>query len=208
MKQHSLALVEVPIGQFVLDDRNAKQHTEVQIEQMMRSIRDLGFNDPIGITGQFKVIEGHGRIEAARRLGMTVLPAIRLDHLSEEERVAYAVAHNQTQLNTGMDMNAVHSEFQRMGVKEADFMTLGFTADDVMFMDTGSRQNTGNSMGADHDSWKQHIPPVLRSRLEFDDETQQLTWYQLLEALRARFPECQTHAERLMRFIDVYYDER
>lgn len=78
-------------------ERNARKHEKKDVAAIAASIERFGFDDPVGIWGPENIIvEGHGRILAAKQLGMTSVPCIRLDHLSEEERRAYALAHNRT----------------------------------------------------------------------------------------------------------------
>ena len=78
-------------------DRNARRHTERDIEAIKASIRENGFCDPVGIWGPDNlIVEGHGRILAAKDLGLEEIPCIRLDHLTDEQRREYALAHNRT----------------------------------------------------------------------------------------------------------------
>ena len=75
--------------------KNAKKHPKKQIERIANSIESFGMNDPIGIWGKDNlIIEGHGRLEALKQLGYDEVPCIRLDHLTDEERKAYTLAHN------------------------------------------------------------------------------------------------------------------
>lgn len=75
--------------------KNAKKHPKKQILQIANSIDEFGMNDPIGIIGQDNlIVEGHGRLMALKQLGIDVVPCIRLDHLNEEQRKAYTLAHN------------------------------------------------------------------------------------------------------------------
>ena len=74
--------------------KNAKKHPKKQIERIANSIEAFGMNDPIGIWKDNTVIEGHGRLEALKQLGYDECPCIRLDHLADEERKAYTLAHN------------------------------------------------------------------------------------------------------------------
>lgn len=95
----------IPVGDLKIYKRNAKKHTPEQIEQIINSIRAFGMNDPIGIWGKDNVIvEGHGRFLALRQMGETgEVPCIRLDHLTDEQRRAYALAHNKLTMNTDFD---------------------------------------------------------------------------------------------------------
>lgn len=89
---------------------NAKIHTDEQIEQIKTSIREFGFNDPIAVWKNNEIIEGHGRLIAATELGMDQVPIIRLDGLSDEERRAYMLVHNNLTMNTGFDIDILNLE--------------------------------------------------------------------------------------------------
>ena len=105
-------------------DNNSKIHTKDQIKHIANSIIEFGFNDPIGIAGEDNVIlEGNGRIEAAKSLGIKKLPCIRLDHLSENERKAYVIAHNSTNLETGFDDGILYDELKKL--QEYNFKDFG-----------------------------------------------------------------------------------
>ena len=109
-------------------NRNSKIHTSEQIRHIANSIKQFGFNDPIGIAGPDNIVlEGNGRIEAAKLLGMTSLPCIRLDHLSKEEQDAYVIAHNAVNLETGFDDGVLYEELKRL--QSFDFKDFGIDAD-------------------------------------------------------------------------------
>jgi len=92
-----LRIEYLPVDALKPYERNARKHAEADVEAIMRSIEEFGFDDPIGIWGNDNVIvEGHGRLEAAKQLAMETVPVIRLDHLTDEQRRAYALAHNKT----------------------------------------------------------------------------------------------------------------
>ena len=94
---------------------NSKIHTKEQIRHIANSIKEFGFNDPLGIAGADNIVlEGNGRIEAARLLGLSELPCVRLDHLSEGERRAYVIAHNATNLETGFDDGKLLAELEKL----------------------------------------------------------------------------------------------
>lgn len=109
-------------------NRNSKIHTPEQISHIANSINKFGFNDPIGIAGTDNVVlEGNGRIEAAKSLDMTTLPCIRLDHLSKEEQDAYVIAHNAVNLETGFDDGVLYEELKKL--QSFDFKDFGIDAD-------------------------------------------------------------------------------
>ena len=92
---------------------NAKLHPAEQIEQIKRSITDYGFNDPIA-TWHGEIVEGHGRLIAAKELGMETVPIIRLDGLTDEERRAYTLVHNKLTMNSGFDEDLLALELENL----------------------------------------------------------------------------------------------
>lgn len=87
----------IPVGQLKPYEKNARKHEEYDVGQIAESIERYGFNDPIGIWGKDNIIvEGHGRLLAAKKLGMDKVPCIRLDDLTDEQRREYAIMHNKT----------------------------------------------------------------------------------------------------------------
>ena len=107
----------IPISKLKLYKRNAKKHTPEQIEQIVNSIKAFGMNDPIAVWGDENVIvEGHGRYLALRSIGeQGDVPCIRLDHLTDEQRKAYALAHNKLTMNTGFDLDVLGTELDDLG---------------------------------------------------------------------------------------------
>lgn len=108
---------------------NAKKHTEMQISQICNSIREFGFLDPVGVwsnaNGDSEIVEGHGRVLAAQRLGIEEIPVLHLDKLTDEQRRAYTLAHNQLTMNTGWDAEALELEL--------DDLASSFDMDDFGF---------------------------------------------------------------------------
>lgn len=105
-------------------DNNAKLHPQEQVEQIKASIEAFGMNDPIAIWKDNIIIEGHGRLYACRELGIEQVPVIRLDRLSDEERRAYMLAHNQTTMNSGWDFEKLDLEIQSL--QDFDMVKFGF----------------------------------------------------------------------------------
>jgi len=112
--QAELKVVMVPTDDLVMYDRNAKLHPAEQVDQIAASIEEFNFADPIAAwhneDGESVIIEGHGRLMAARKLGIEELPVIYLDYLTDEQRRAYTLAHNQLTMNTGFDMEILSVE--------------------------------------------------------------------------------------------------
>lgn len=125
---NELKIEYLPIDKLNHYANNSKIHTKEQIEHIANSIKKFGFNDPIGIAGIDNVVlEGNGRIEAARLLNITTLPCVRLDHMTEEEQQAYVIAHNSTNLETGFDDGVLYQELKKL--QEFDFIDFGIDID-------------------------------------------------------------------------------
>lgn len=107
---------------------NAKKHPDWQVEQIANSIQAFGFNDPIAVTrdiaGHNVIVEGHGRLLAAKLLGMDEVPVIRLDHLDDEARRAYTITHNKLTMNTDFDSQILESELD--AIEGFDMTEFGF----------------------------------------------------------------------------------
>lgn len=128
-KKTDLRIEILGIDQLQEYKNNAREHGDIDITAIKDSIEAFGFNDPIGIWSEDNVIvEGHGRLAAARALGMTEVPCIRLDHMTDEERRAYALAHNKTAELSRWDFEKLDIELA--GIKSIDMRKLGFEIND------------------------------------------------------------------------------
>ena len=119
----------LPIEELNPYENNAKLHPKEQIDQIVRSMEEFGNNDPIAIDENDVIIEGHGRLLALKQMGEKEVPVIRLKHLTDEQKRAYILAHNQLTLNTGFDEEILAAELESIvGIDMADF---GFDLDVV-----------------------------------------------------------------------------
>lgn len=118
-----LKIEYVPIDSIKPYKNNAKLHPDEQVEQICNSIRETGFNDPIGVWHD-EIVEGHGRLLAAEKLGMKEVPIIRLDDLTDEQRRAYMLAHNKLTMNSGFDVELLDMELAE--IETIDMTLLGF----------------------------------------------------------------------------------
>ena len=203
-----LALRTVCIDRLVLDPRNVKEHTEEQIEHLRASIRQYGFCDPIGVDDDFNVLEGHARYHAALAEGMAEVPVVLIGHLSEAERKAYAIAHNQTQHKSGLEIPVLNAEVVRLQVADHEFPSLGFTEADVMFMSAEDvpyvHHTHMDGDGSPPSQWEGLVSPVHKTTVRFSGELQYVEFVQLLDLLSDRYPTEHSAQDRLLRFISEY----
>lgn len=111
---------------------NAKIHTERQVEQIKKSIEEFSFNDPIAVWGENEIVEGHGRLLAAMEMDdIETVPVIRLDHLTDKQRKAYALAHNKLTMNTDFDLDILAKEIAEFE-DELDLTDFGFNEAEIL----------------------------------------------------------------------------
>jgi site-specific DNA-methyltransferase (adenine-specific) len=120
-------------------ENNARHHGTEDIKAIVKSIEEFGFNDPIGVWNN-QIVEGHGRLMAAKELGMTEVPIIRLDELTDEQRKAYALAHNKTAELSDWDFNVLASELQE--ITDIDMTEFGFKTPELEDEDKEVIQDT------------------------------------------------------------------
>jgi hypothetical protein len=221
------SIVELSIKKVHPDPDNLKVHTEANIRYIQSSIERFGFLDPIGVVahpdgrkGVYMIVEGHGRFEAAQNLELEKVPVIVLT-LDEAERRGYGIAHNHIQQLTTMNMQAVASEFQRLGVGDGDHVSLGFSDEDVLFMPSGitaapiaplegqdpftgpdgNELQERGEIGANAGAWKEFIPAVHRSSLRFASDLSYNRFLAMLGHLRGRHPTTGSHSERIQKLL-------
>lgn len=109
-----LEIEYVPISELKAYVNNAKEHPAEQVEQIKKSIVEFGMNDPIAVWKDNEIIEGHGRLLACSELGgdYSIVPIIRLDHLTDEQRKAYALVHNKLTMNSDFNLDLLNMELE------------------------------------------------------------------------------------------------
>jgi site-specific DNA-methyltransferase (adenine-specific) len=110
--------------------KNARTHSDEQVAQIAGSIKEFGFNNPVLVDKENSVIAGHGRLMAARKLGMDKVPVVELEHLTELQRKAYVLADNRIALNSGWDTSMLSLELQDLK-DDIDLSLLGFDPDEL-----------------------------------------------------------------------------
>ena len=111
--------------------RNSRTHSDDQVDKIAASIKEFGFLNPIIIDGDNGIIAGHGRILAAKKLGMTELPVLDASHLTDTQRRAYIIADNRLALDAGWDEELLRIEFDELGEAGFDVELTGFTLDEI-----------------------------------------------------------------------------
>ena len=122
--------MELKIEYMALDklkpyEKNARKHQEADLSTIKASISEFGMSDPIGVWGKDNIIvEGHGRYLACKELGIDEVPVIHLDHLTDEQRRAYALAHNKTAEMSEWDFDLLGDELA--DILDIDMSDFGF----------------------------------------------------------------------------------
>jgi ParB-like chromosome segregation protein Spo0J len=105
---------------------NARTHSEDQVAQIAASIKEFGFTNPILVDGSNGIIAGHGRLQAARKLGLATVPTIELHGLSDTQRRAYILADNKLAMNAGWDNDLLALELGDLAELDFDLSLVGF----------------------------------------------------------------------------------
>ena len=145
-----LSVTYRPIGDLIPYVRNARTHSEAQVALIAGSIREYGFTNPVLVDGENGIIAGHGRVMAARQLGLASVPVIELAHLTLGQKRAYVLADNKLAERAGWDAQMLALEVADLGELGIDLIDLGFTGRDL---DDLLRQDDG-------DPREEEVPPV------------------------------------------------
>jgi DNA modification methylase len=115
-----------PLGDLIPYARNPRTHSDAQVAQIAASIREFGWTNPVLVDGDDGIIAGHGRVLAARKLGLQRVPVIELAHMSEAQKRAYVLADNQLALNAGWDEALLRIELTDLEALGFDLGLIGF----------------------------------------------------------------------------------
>lgn len=120
-----------PVSRLQPYAKNARTHSDEQVDQIAASIREFGFTNPILVDSTDGIIAGHGRLAAAKRIGLDQVPVIVLDHLSDAQRRAYILADNKLALNAGWDEDLLAQELQELSGEGYDLSVIGFSDEEL-----------------------------------------------------------------------------
>jgi DNA modification methylase len=127
----NLQVVTWPVERLIPYARNARTHSDEQVAQIAASIAEFGWTNPILAGSDGIIVAGHARLQAARKLGMTEVPVIVLDHLTETQRRALVLADNRLALNAGWDEEMLRVELEAIREDDFDLSVIGFTDDEL-----------------------------------------------------------------------------
>jgi ParB-like chromosome segregation protein Spo0J len=151
--------------------RNARTHSPAQIDQIAASIAEFGFTNPILVGSDGVIIAGHGRLEAARKLGLETVPVIVLDHLTPTQRRALVIADNRIAENAGWDEEMLSLELAELQELDFNLELTGFSDEKFGLLsleDRDEEQSESSAKEIDVDSYKMmHKCP--KCGFEFND---------------------------------------
>lgn len=141
--------------------RNSRTHSPAQIDQIAASIAEFSFTNPVLLDDENGILAGHGRVLAAKQLGMTEVPCIQLGHLTPTQQRAYVLADNQIALNAGWDAELLKLELHALDDADFDIEILGFDGtqlSEAMFEDRSPPdfQEFDESIATEHECPKCH----------------------------------------------------
>lgn len=163
-KDVKLEIVYLPVDDLEEYEGNARDHGEEDVAAIKRSIEKFGFDDPIGIWSDHNVIvEGHGRLLAAKALGMKEVPCIRLDHMTDAERKAYGLAHNKTAELSRWNFGKLEMELSNLGEFNMGDFGFGFSNGSSDF---GVVTNPEEEYGSNDEGFRDYQEPLTKEELE------------------------------------------
>lgn len=131
MKLHDLRIERRSLDALIPYARNSRTHSDDQIAQIAASIHEFGWTNPVLVDGESGIIAGHGRVLAARKLGLTEVPVVELAHLTPAQRRAYVIADNKLAENAGWDFDVLAVELDELRDDGFDLDLLGFTQSEL-----------------------------------------------------------------------------
>jgi DNA modification methylase len=129
--QQNMKIQQISVEKLIPYARNSRTHSDEQVAQIAASIKEFGWTNPILIDGESGIIAGHGRLLAARKLGMDKVPVIELAHLSDTQKRALIIADNKLALNAGWDNEMLALEFEELKLEGFDLKLTGFGDEEI-----------------------------------------------------------------------------
>ena len=168
-----MQIEQLKVGDLIPYVNNSRTHSDEQVMQVASSIKEFGFTNPILIDDDGGIIAGHGRLMAAKKLGLDEVPCIRLGHLSEAQRKAYVIADNKLALNSGWDNDLLKIELMQLDSIDFDLNLTGF--------DLSELANIFDPVTEEIELKEQAYSETFNIIIECDDEQNQESIYNELQ---------------------------
>lgn len=146
---------------------NAREHSEEQVDQIADSIKKFKFNNPVLVDKTHGIVAGHGRVLAAKKLGLETVPCIRLDHLSELEKKAYIIADNKIAEMSYWNYDVLGAELEEIGKLNFEIEKIGFEPLELTQIETKTKTNGAKEI--ELDSFKEFKHTCPRCSFQFDE---------------------------------------
>ena len=129
--QTSTAIKKISVSDLIPYANNSRTHSDEQVLQIASSIKEFGFINPVIVDGENGIIAGHGRVMAAKKLGLMDVPCVDASHLSEAQKKAYIIADNKLALNAGWDDDILRIELDMLTELDFDLSLTGFSDEEL-----------------------------------------------------------------------------
>jgi DNA modification methylase len=187
----------LPVRELRRHPNNARTHSRKQVKQIAKSIEKFGFCNPVLVDDAKQIIAGHGRVEAAKLLGIDAVPTCKLSHLSEAEKRAYILADNKLAENAGWDKELLAIELQGLIELDVDIELTGFEVAEVDLIIEEAREASGAPVGPEDKTPEPSPGPAVtqtgdlwllgKHRLLCGDARDKTAYERLLEGAEAEF---------------------
>lgn len=197
IKIHSDKVEMLPIDRPLPYPKNARSHPTGQIDQLAKLIREQGFTSPILIDSKDVIISGHGRILAAKSLGMTEVPCVRVTNLSQAQMRAMRLTDNKVAEKSNWDLEVLKEEIGALELENSlDLDILGFASfSEELGPTTGEELEEGGRTGSRVNQ------TIIQFNIVFENEEQQASWFKFMRELKAKYPDLPSLAARLDKFL-------
>jgi len=185
---------EIEVDKLIPYAKNARNHSDLQIAQIAASIKEFGFNDPIEIDEDNMILAGHGRVLAARKLGLSKVPFVKIEGLSKAQKQAYILTNNKLALNSDWDNELLKIELHDLSDMKFDMEMLGFDGaelSEIMYPEPTKSTDPSDKP----------LNFSIQYNIVFDDEQQQEVFYAFIRFLKEKFPETDSVGQRLFEYI-------
>lgn len=190
------------IVDYKIDDlreyENNPRHNEKAVDVVANSISQFGFKVPVVVDRDGVIVCGHTRVKAARLLGMQTVPCIVADDLTPEQIDAFRLADNKTSEFADWDFAKLDEELEKLARLEIDMSDFGFDVSD-------GTPDVPADEDSDEDSGQGGY--AITYEIAFNNEDEQKEWYNFLSALRKKYPDVDTIAERILIATRAWMDE-